>query len=73
MKAPKVKRHPLSVSATDLAKLGHCELMIALDLKDSASIEMDQASKAGEAEHERFHLRAVLNAGTPDLVAKIGT
>jgi len=64
-------RHPRSVSATELSKLGQCELMVALNLPDAASLEMKALARQGEAEHERFHLRAVLNAGTAEEVARL--
>lgn len=67
----KGKRHPLSVSATELSKLGSCEVMVALDLKDATNPELSSASARGNAEHDRFHVRAVLNAGTKQLSAKI--
>ena len=67
----KPKRHPLSVSATELSKLGSCELMVALDLADAATAEMAKANARGNAEHDRFHVRAVLNAGTQNLARKL--
>jgi hypothetical protein len=64
-------RHPRSVSATDLSKLGQCELMVALNLPDAATREMKELGRQGEAEHDRFHLRAVLNAGSAEEIARL--
>lgn len=64
-------RHPKSVSATELSKLGQCELMVALNLEDAPTQAMKELSRQGEVEHDRFHLRAVLNAGTAEEVARL--
>lgn len=69
-KARKDRRHPMSVSATELAKLGACEVMVALDIADAADSAMRQSARRGEQEHERYHVRAVLNAGAGGLIAK---
>lgn len=62
----KVKRRgKLSVSATELSKLGHCEVMVALRLADDPHHNQKEAA-LGNAEHDSFHLRAVLNMGTPE-------
>ncbi|EPA99278.1 hypothetical protein PG5_00850 [Pseudomonas sp. G5(2012)] len=45
--------------------------MVALNLSDTASQEMKAMASQGETEHERFHLRAVLNAGTAEEVARL--
>lgn len=66
----KVRRHAMSVSATELAKLGLCEVMVALELADAADEAMVSSAKKGEREHERFHIRAVLNAGVENPVAR---
>lgn len=65
------KRHPQSVSATELSKLGQCELMVSIDMADKATDAMRQASARGDAEHDRFHVRAVLNAGTKNLAGQL--
>lgn len=57
------RRNKLSVSATELSKLGHCEVMVALKLADDTQHKQREAA-LGNAEHDRFHLRAVLNMGT---------
>lgn len=67
----RAKKHPLSVSATQLSALGHCELMVALDLKETVSQEMKQAGDRGDVEHDRFHRSAVANAGTKSLLRKL--
>ncbi|WP_420030796.1 hypothetical protein ACN429_24455 (plasmid) [Pseudomonas oryzihabitans] len=59
------RREKLSVSATELSKLGHCEVMIALRLADDP-IRNQKEAALGNAEHDRFHLRAVLNMGTTE-------
>lgn len=59
------RREKLSVSATELSKLGHCEVMVALRLADDPSRNQKEAA-LGNAEHDRFHLRAVLNMGTTE-------
>ncbi len=59
------RRGKLSVSATELSKLGHCEVMVALKLADNPHHDQKQAA-LGNAEHDRFHLRAVLNMGTTE-------
>jgi hypothetical protein len=69
--AVKTKKHPMSVSATQLSQLGQCELMVAYDLIEVASPELNAASERGNAEHDRFHLRAVLNSGTATLARKL--
>lgn len=61
-----VKKARASVSATELAKLGYCELMILLGPDVSDSDQANQKIAAGNQEHERFHLRAVLNAGSKE-------
>jgi len=61
-----VKKARASVSATDLAKLGYCELMILLEPGADNSNQSNQKIAAGNQEHERFHLRAVLNAGSKE-------
>lgn len=66
------RRHPRSVSATDLAKMGQCELMIALNIQDDRCSAMQDSSRRGQAEHDRYHLRAVLNAGTEEEAARLG-
>jgi len=71
MRAITHRRHSRSVSATELSKLGQCELMVALDIAEAASASMRQASARGEAEHDRFHVRAVLNAGTTNGAGQI--
>ncbi|QUG93363.1 hypothetical protein GR140_31995 (plasmid) [Pseudomonas putida] len=63
-------RHPLSVSATELAKLGSCEVMVALDLADAADASMRESARKGEQAHQQFHVRAVLNAGDTTLIAR---
>ncbi|NWC83873.1 hypothetical protein HX798_26830 [Pseudomonas putida] len=63
-------RHPMSVSATELAKLGSCEVMVALNLADAADASMKESARKGEQAHQQFHMRAVLNAGDPSLVAR---
>jgi hypothetical protein len=67
----KVKRHPHSVSATELSKLGQCEVMVALDLADQANDAMKAASARGDAAHDHFHRRAVINAGTQILARQL--
>lgn len=59
-----MKKHPMSVSATELAKLGQCEMLVIVQAEDVLTPEMRAASKRGDAEHDRFHRRAVLNAGS---------
>lgn len=71
MSGKRNSRHPRSVSATELSKLGQCELMVALNLQDATTQGMRELSRQGEMEHERFHLRAVLNAGTAEEVARL--
>lgn len=66
----KGRRHAMSVSATELAKLGSCEVMVALGLADAADAAMIASAKQGERDHERFHVRAVLNAGDGTLIAR---
>lgn len=61
-----VKKARASVSATDLAKLGYCELMILLGPGVDDSDQANQRIAAGNQEHERFHFRAVLNAGSKE-------
>lgn len=58
-----MRKHPLSVSATDLSKLGQCEFLVIVETDDTLSSEIQAASRRGDAEHDRFHRRAVLNAG----------
>ena len=67
----KPRKHRLSVSATELAKLGFCELMVALSIADAQTPEMQASSELGEREHERYHLRSVLNAGSDSLVREL--
>lgn len=69
-KQRKGRRHPMSVSATELAKLGSCEVMVALGLEDAADAAMVESARRGEVEHERFHVRAVLNAGGGNVIAR---
>ena len=69
-KQRKGRRHPMSVSATELAKLGSCEVMVALEISDGADAAMKESARQGEREHERYHVRAVLNAGASGLIAK---
>lgn len=69
-KQRKGRRHPMSVSATDLAKLGSCEVLVALDLADAADAAMRESARKGEHDHQRFHVRAVLNAGDAPLIAR---
>lgn len=66
----KSRRPLMSVSATELAKLGSCEVMVALELADAADAAMKESARKGEAEHERYHVRALLNAGDSDLIAR---
>lgn len=67
----KPKKHPMSVSATALSALGQCELLVAFDMADNANAAMRASSARGDAEHDRFHRRAVLNAGTSALARKL--
>lgn len=69
--ARNTKKHPQSVSATELSKLGQCELLVAFDLADAANAEMAAASDRGNKLHDRFHRRAVLNAGTSSLARQL--
>jgi len=61
-----VKKARASVSATDLAKLGYCELMIVLGPNEGVSDRSNLEIAKGNQEHDRFHLRAVLNAGSKE-------
>lgn len=61
-----VRKARSSVSATDLAKLGYCELMIVLEPCADNSQISNQAIIKGNQEHDQFHLRAVLNAGSKE-------
>lgn len=59
------KRHPRSVSATDLSKLGHCEMLVVLGEAVAQSATSRARTQAGNKEHDRFHVRASLNAAPP--------
>jgi hypothetical protein len=65
------RRHPNSVSATELSKLGQCEVLVIIASPDEVTAEMRQSSARGEVEHDRFHRRAVLNAGNNILARQL--
>ena len=67
----KRRLHPHSVSATELSKLGHCELMVALNIQDDGNRDSAEAAHKGNQEHDRFHVRAVLNAGSEAEVERL--
>lgn len=69
--AGKKSRHPLSLSATELSKLGQCEFMVAYDVVETNTQALQASSARGEVEHDRFHRRAVLNAGTQILARSL--
>lgn len=65
-------KHPRSVSATNLSKLGHCEMLVVLGEVVAQSTASRARTQAGNTEHDRFHIRASVNAAPP-AGGRIGT
>jgi hypothetical protein len=56
------QKHPRSISATNLSKLGHCEMLVVLGEIAAQSTASRARTQAGNKEHDRFHIRASVNA-----------